>query len=149
MPLYYSSIHDRSAHVPSRALPWSAIFITCDIMVICTQNNELGHVFILGKEPFFVHGTTAELQKLQSQFFHPSVGKLVTVLSHPRPKYTSEELIKTLESIIEPCATCAELHVPPFRFRDCLPEDQLQFNMAMIDGPVMDRWDTGDAFRGL
>lgn len=76
-------------------------------MVVATH-IQTGDTFILGKEPFAVNWTKAELQKLHAQFFHASSNKLYEVLIRARPGETCKEVLRILELISAVCDTCSD-----------------------------------------
>ena len=78
------------------------------------------------------HFTKAQLNKLRSQFFHPSATRLFNLLRKARPKDSTPETLLILRDISKRCDPCQRIKPVCTRFRDCFGTENSRFNERIM-----------------
>jgi transposase InsO family protein len=75
-----------------------------------------GHIYVEWDDLHATMFSTAQLQKLHRQFFHPSADKLYNLLKRSRPKDANEETRALLKMITDTCHPCQLMARKPITF---------------------------------
>ena len=90
------------------------------------------HVYVsfdCGTRNYF---TKAQLNKLHSQFFHPSANKLFNVLRKARPEDATPETLHILRDISKRCDPCQRIKPGPTGFRVSFGTENARFNERIM-----------------
>jgi transposase InsO family protein len=97
--------------------------------------------------------STAQLQKLHRQLYHPSATKLFNLLRRARIEDLPADTRSTLDQIVHECGTCQKRAPRPMNFRIRIPDDVVFNRRVLADimyihgKPVLHVIDAGTAFQ--
>jgi hypothetical protein len=75
-----------------------------------------GHIYVEWDDLHATMFSTAQLQELHGQFFHPSADKIYNVLKRSRPEDTNESMHALLKIVTDTCHPCQLIARKPITF---------------------------------
>jgi transposase InsO family protein len=89
-----------------------------------------GHLYLCWKPTSVVNYSRSQLDRLHRHFFHPSAGKLWSLLNRAYPNSMCSDTLEILKDIGSSCKTCIRYSTAPISFQVRMP-DEIVFNKEL------------------